>query len=125
MHFTVNVLYFLVFNFLMYSNSRNTEIQHNYLFYLQINDNGILSFNSSFDHYLPNDFLLYSNKSLIAPFWADFYTCYRGTVWFGMRSNDFHLLKSACENLRIYFSNMPKSKSNFLQRGREFPIIDL
>ena len=81
---------------------------------LQINNNGIISFNRSFRGFVPNDFPLSSNRSLIAPFWADSDTRNRGTVWFGIRNADFDLLEKAHQDVRRYFSSKHNFDPNFL-----------
>ena len=84
------------------------------IIYLQINNNGILSFNNSFHGYLPEDFPLPSNRSIIAPFWADSDTASSGTVWFGIRSVDFNILEKARQDVRRYFSSQHNFDPNFL-----------
>ena len=86
-----------------------------YNFYLQINNNGIISFNRSFSDFRPKQFPLSSNRSLIAPFWADSDTrSSRGTVWFGIRNNDFNLLEKARQDVTRYFSSQQNFAPNFL-----------
>jgi len=80
----------------------------------QINNNGILSFNTSFYDYTPEYFPLSSNISLIAPFWADSDTRSRGTVWFGIRSNDLNLLARASQDVKRYFTSQQYFEPNFL-----------
>ena len=84
------------------------------LIYFQINNNGIISFNHSFYDYLPKDFPLSSNRSLVAPFWADSDTYNSGTVWFGIRNDNFNLLEKASQDVRRCFSSQHNFDPNFL-----------
>lgn len=63
---------------------------------LQVNNNGVISFERSVRQFTSNPFPLVENPDLmlIAPYWADVDTRGTGTVWYRQTSNEILLLQA-------------------------------
>lgn len=73
---------------------------------LQVNNNGVISFNVQVSQFTPEAFPLSDSRSFIAPLWADVHNGIRGDVYY-RESTDPELLERASQDIRKYFKNMP------------------
>ena len=77
---------------------------NNEIYFLQVNNNGAISFTTSVSQFTPAAFPLSGNLQLVAPYWADVDTRGTGTVWYrevtDMRSP---LLANASDLIRSAF----------------------
>ena len=68
-------------------------------YYTQINDNGIISFDSRYNVRTPHSFPLRGNYKIIAPYWADVDTRGTGDIYY-RQSTDPSLLARATSEIR-------------------------
>ncbi|CAJ0961123.1 unnamed protein product, partial [Ranitomeya imitator] len=69
---------------------------------LGVNNNGLLSFNTSISTYTPQALPLPINNPILAPFWADVFNVYTGNIFYRQSSEDTGLLACATSNVRNY-----------------------
>ena len=75
-----------------------------YLYYLQIHNNGIVSFNDPPEYFLNEPFPI-ANYTLVAPFFGDVDTRKAGTVWYtDPVSNDSDTLEKARKDISQTFA---------------------
>ena len=60
--------------------------------YMQVNNNGVISFQRAVFQFTPDSFPLSDDLELIAPYWADVDTRGAGTVWY--RETDDAVLRA-------------------------------
>ena len=70
--------------------------------FLQVNNNGDLSFTTRVSSFTPQAFPLSGNLQLIAPYWADVDTRGTGTVWYRETTNP-QLLTRARDEIQAAF----------------------
>ena len=76
----------------------------NCLHTLQVNDNGVISFNSRYNVRTPLSFpLVFSTQKIITPYWADVDTRGTGQILY-RQSTDPSLLARASQEIRAAFS---------------------
>uniref|UniRef100_A0A8C7XZ12 NIDO domain-containing protein n=1 Tax=Oryzias sinensis TaxID=183150 RepID=A0A8C7XZ12_9TELE len=73
--------------------------------YFQVNNNGHLTFNASYDSYSPQRFPLYGSRDLIAPFWTDLDNRRSGSVLYNQYTNG-SVLQQATRDINSYFPNL-------------------
>lgn len=75
---------------------------------MQVNNNGVLSFESSVRQFTSDPFPLVDNPDLmlIAPYWADVDTRGTGTVWYRQTSDEALLLRARREIRSAFVSQM-------------------
>ena len=71
--------------------------------YLQINDNGVISFGSRYNPRTPLSFPLSGTDKVIAPYWADVDTRGSGDIYY-RQTTDPSLLARATSEIRAVFS---------------------
>ena len=72
--------------------------------FLQVNNNGDISFTRAVSTYTPQAFPLSGNLQLIAPYWADVDTRGTGSVWY-RQTTDSQLLARTRDEIRAAFIN--------------------
>lgn len=72
---------------------------------LQVNNNGVVSFNVQVSQFTPEAFPLSDSRAFIAPLWADVHNGIRGDVYY-RESTEPELLLQASRDIRKYFKNM-------------------
>ena len=70
--------------------------------HMQINDNGIISFNDSFNAHTPASLPLSGTQQIIAPYWADVDTRIVGRIFYRQTTNAT-LLSRASNEIRAAF----------------------
>ena len=83
--------------------SNNPPLFYSFLI-LQINDNGIISFNSRYNARTPLSLPLFGSPMIIAPYWADVDTRGSGQVFY-RQTNDPSLLARATSEIRAAFND--------------------
>ena len=73
---------------------------------VQVNNNGVISFNVQVSQFTPEAFPLSDSRSFIAPLWADVHNGIRGDVYY-RESVEPEILDRATQDIRKYFRNMP------------------
>lgn len=73
--------------------------------HLQVNNNGVISFNVQVSQFTPEAFPLSDSRSFIAPLWADVHNGIRGDVYY-RESSEPDILERATQDVRKYFKNM-------------------
>ena len=68
----------------------------------QINDNGVISFNSRFNYRTPSSLPLSGTQQIIAPYWADVDTRGAGQIFYRQTTNA-SLLSRATNEIRAAF----------------------
>ena len=76
---------------------------------MQVNNNGVISFQRAVSQFTPDSFPLSGDLELIAPYWADVDTRGAGTVWY-RETDDAVLRARAADDVRVAFI----SQSTFL-----------
>ena len=71
--------------------------------FLQVNDNGVISFGSSFKAWTPTSFPLGGTDKIIAPYWADVDARGIGNIYY-RQTTDPSLLARATTEIRAIFS---------------------
>ena len=79
-----------------------------YTYLSQINDNGVISFDSRYNPRTPVSFPLSGNDKIIAPYWADVDTRGTGNIYY-RQTTDPSLLARATREIRTAF---PRSLNN-------------
>ena len=69
----------------------------------QVNDNGVISFYSQYNKYIPVSFPLYGSDRIIAPYWSDVDTRGSGIIYY-RQTSDPNLLDRATSEIRQKFS---------------------
>ena len=72
--------------------------------YLQINENGVISFNNSYNVRTPSSLPLFGGQAIIAPYWADVDLRGTGQVFY-RQTTDPSLLARATSEIRAAFSD--------------------
>lgn len=72
---------------------------------LQVNNNGVISFNVQVSQFTPEAFPLSDSRSFIAPLWADVHNGIRGDVYY-RESTEPETLQKATRDVRKHFKNM-------------------
>lgn len=72
---------------------------------LQVNNNGVISFNVQVSQFTPEAFPLSDSRAFIAPLWADVHNGIRGDVYY-RESAEPELLQRATRDIRKYFKNV-------------------
>lgn len=72
---------------------------------LQVNNNGVISFNVQVSQFTPEAFPLSDSRAFIAPLWADVHNGIRGDVFY-RESTEPELLQKATQDVRKYFKHM-------------------
>lgn len=72
---------------------------------LQVNNNGVISFNVQVSQFTPEAFPLSDSRAFIAPLWADVHNGIRGDVYY-RESTEPELLQRATQDVRKHFRNM-------------------
>ena len=72
------------------------------VFHIQINDNGVISFNSQFNVRTPYSLPLSSSYMIIAPYWADVDIRGTGRIYY-RQTSDTNLLARAANDIRRGF----------------------
>lgn len=72
---------------------------------LQVNNNGVISFNVQVSQFTPEAFPLSDSRAFIAPLWADVHNGIRGDVFY-RESTEPELLQRATRDVRKYFKHM-------------------
>ena len=80
---------------------------------MQVNNNGIISFDGAVSSFTPESFPLQNNRALIAPYWADVDTRGTGTVYY-RESQDTDLLRRARDDIFMAFSGRIRFQPVFL-----------
>ena len=70
--------------------------------FIQINENGVISFGSHFDAYTPLSLPLNGTDEIIAPYWADVDTVFAGNIYY-RQTTDPSLLARATREIRAAF----------------------
>ena len=73
------------------------------IFNIQINDNGVISFNSQYNVRTPLSLPLSSRYTIIAPYWADVDTRETGRIYY-RQTSDPNLLARAANDIRRAFT---------------------
>ena len=73
---------------------------------LQVNNNGVISFNVQVSQFTPEAFPLSDSRSFIAPLWADVHNGIRGDIFY-RESTEPALLERVTQDVRKYFQNLP------------------
>ena len=71
---------------------------------LQVNNNGVLSFDTPVSQFTPQSFPLGDGRMIIAPYWGDVDTQGTGMVWY-RETSDPLLLTQARSDIRAAFVN--------------------
>ena len=71
---------------------------------LQVNNNGLLSFDAEVSQYTPQSFPLGDGRMIIAPYWGDVDTRGVGTVWY-RETSTISLLDRAKRDIQSAFVN--------------------
>ncbi|OCT73575.1 hypothetical protein XELAEV_18036554mg [Xenopus laevis] len=71
---------------------------------LYVNNNGLISFNSSIAMFIPSDVTTSLGNPFLAPFWADVYNINQGDIYY-RQSTDEALLSQTTTDIRRYFHN--------------------
>ena len=72
---------------------------------MQVNDNGVISFNSTFHYRTPSSLPLSGTQQIIAPYWADVDTRGIGQVYY-RQSTNASLLSRATSEIRAAFPTL-------------------
>ena len=72
---------------------------------MQVNDNGVISFNSHFNYRTPYSLPLSGSQQIIAPYWADVDTRGIGQVFYRQTTNA-SLLSRATSEIRAAFPTL-------------------
>lgn len=72
---------------------------------LQVNNNGVISFNALVSQFTPEAFPLTDGRAFVAPFWADVHNGIRGEIYY-RESTDPELLRRASKDIRKHFKDM-------------------
>ena len=83
---------------------KSVAIQKPKIYFLQVNDNGVISFGSRFNVRTPSSFPLGGTDKIIAPYWADVDTRGTGAIYY-RQTTDTDLLARATSEIRAAFSN--------------------
>ena len=70
----------------------------------QVNNNGVISFQTSVSQFTPDSFPLPGDLELIAPYWADVDTRGTGTVWYRETTEPVLLDRAASDILAAFIS---------------------
>lgn len=81
------------------------KVSQLHLPHLQVNNNGVISFNVQVSQFTPEAFPLSDSRSFIAPLWADVHNGIRGDVYY-RESIEPDILERATQDVRKYFKNM-------------------
>ncbi|XP_077193106.1 uncharacterized protein LOC143837324 [Paroedura picta] len=73
---------------------------------LYVNNNGVVSFNSSVPEYTPKGIPLVDGKAFVAPYWGDVNTMQYGKIWW-RENKDPKLLERITKDLKEYFPEIP------------------
>ncbi|KAM5132226.1 uncharacterized protein ACMZJ9_019034 [Mantella aurantiaca] len=71
---------------------------------IYVNNNGLLSFNTSISAYTPQKLPKVDGNPFLAPFWADVDNAIAGDIYYRQNSNDADLLNRATSDISSYFS---------------------
>ena len=80
---------------------------------MQVNNNGVISFQTAVSQFTPDSFPLLGDLELIAPYWADVDTRGTGTVWY-RETTDLLLLDRAASDVQAAFISQGSFAPTFL-----------